>query len=132
MFGVIKTLHYNYQLNLCASPLSDTVYSGTDTIPFFIASNFRSEYVRYNNYRLIWKFGIGYKSGQFSFGLNITSPSLNVYSDGKVISRQENRQNISEIDGSKFLPDYMIASEQEKDEVGINHKDPLSVSFGMN
>ena len=132
MFGIAKTLKYNHSIDLYAFPLSDTIFPGTDTIPFYIASNSGSEYIRYNNYRILWKIGFGFKSGNISMGLNISTPSINIYSDGKVISRMNNQENIMDPSGSGFLQNYLIADEQVKDEVNINHKDPLSIAFGLN
>ncbi len=132
MFGIVKTLKYNYSYRLHASPLSDTIFSGTDTIPFFTAYNSSSEYIRYNNYRLLWKIGLGYKSGNMSIGLNISTPSLNIYSDGKVVSKLEQQENIMDPSGAGFIQNYLAADEQEKDEISINHKDPLSIAFGLN
>lgn len=132
MFGIAKTLKYNHSIDLHAFPLSDTIFSGSDTIPFYTASNTSSEYIRYNNYRLLWKIGFGFKSGNISMGLNISTPSINIYSDGKVISRMNNQENIMNPSGSGFIQNYLIADEQIKDDVIINHKDPLAIAFGLN
>lgn len=132
MFGIAKTLKYNHSYDIHAFPLSDTIFSGTDTIPFYIASNSSSEYIRYNNYRLLWKIGLGLKSGNISMGLNISTPSINIYSDGKVISRLDHQENIMDPSGSGFIQNHLIADEQVKDEISINHKDPLAVAFGLN
>ena len=132
MFGIAKSLRYNHSIDLYAFPLTDTIFSGTDTIPFYTASNSSSEYIRYNNYRILWKIGLGYKSGNISMGLNISTPSINIYSDGKVISRLYHQENIMDPSGSGFLQNYLIADEQIKDKVNINHKDPLAIAFGLN
>jgi len=132
MFGMIRTLKYNHALDLIATPLSDTIFSGTDTIPFYAAKSSKFEYIRYNNYRLIWKIGFAYKYGNLSIGLNITTPSINIYSDGKVISKTEQQDNIMDPSGTGFLQNYFIGDEQIKDEIKINHKDPLAVAFGLN
>ena len=132
MFGIAKTLKYSNSIDLYATPLSDTIFSGTDTIPFYMASNSSSDYIRYNNYRILWKIGLGLKSGNISMGLNISTPSINIYSDGKVISKLYHQENIMDPSGSGFLQNYLIADEQIKDKVNINHKDPLAIAFGLN
>ena len=132
MFGIVKTLKYNYSVDLYAFPLSDTIFSGIDTIPFYTATNSSSEYIRYNNYRLLWKIGFGYKAGNISMGLNISTPSINIYSDGKVVSKLNRQENITDPSGSGFLQNYLIADEQIKDDVSISHKDPLAIAFGLN
>ncbi|MEA1898882.1 MAG: hypothetical protein U9N53_14585, partial [Bacteroidota bacterium] len=132
MFGTAKSLRYNHSSHLYAFPLTDTIFSDTDTIPFYTANNSSSEYIRYNNYRILWKIGLGYKSGSISMGLNISTPSINIYSDGKIVSKLDQQENIIDPSGSGFLQNYLIADEQVKDEISINHKDPLSIAFGLN
>jgi len=130
MFVKIKSFRYSYQADIQAYPLSDTIESGGTQIPFYSASNNEYQYLRFNNYRLIWKFSMFYMKNQFSCGITISTPSLNVYSDGKRVSKKIEQSNITQPNGEGFLPNIMIIDFGQKKDVNVNYKDPLSIAAG--
>ena len=81
MFGKVKAIKYSYLVDLQAYPLQDTIEAGGTQVPFYSASYNDYQYLKFNNYRLGWKFSMFYKKNNFSFGATITTPSLNVHSD---------------------------------------------------
>ena len=131
MFGTIKTLKYHFLADIYAGPQEDTISTGSGEIPYYSAATTKYEYTTYNNYRLIWKIGAAYKIAKFSLGLNITTPSINIYSDNKSVSGSSNQSNISNPDGTGMLPNYDIADEQIKKEIEVNSKDPFSIALGI-
>ncbi|NTV84299.1 MAG: hypothetical protein HGA23_08380, partial [Bacteroidales bacterium] len=84
MFVTIKSLSYSESLDIEAYSLNDSIYVDGNYIPFYVASSEYSEYLKFNDYRLTWKAGFLYRTDHYSFGLNLTTPSLGgIYSDGK-------------------------------------------------
>jgi len=88
-------------------------------------------YLKYNDYRLLFKGGLMYKSQSVSLGLAFTSPSFSVYSDGKRVTRSEQRDNISDTDTGDPLPDYVVSDYKQKKEVKVNYKTPFSLAAGL-
>lgn len=131
MYGSAKSLRYESNVDIEAMPLSDTVYIGEDVVPFYSATWQESEYVKFNDYRLLWKVGLLYKKPRFSFGFTFKTPSVRVYSDGKKLSRKEKQANIMSEGGLDFRPDYTFVDSQEKKAVKTNFKEPLSVAMGI-
>ena len=131
MFARVKTIRYNYLLDIQAHPLQDTVNAGGTQVPFYSASNNQYQFLNLNNYRLVWKLSMFYKKDRFSCGLTITTPSVNIYSDGKRVSKKFEQSNISNPDGEGFLPNIMIIDYRDKDDVNVNYKDPLSIAAGF-
>jgi hypothetical protein len=131
MFARVKTMRYNYLLDIQAHPLQDTVDVGGTQVPFYSASYNQYQYLSMNNYRLVWKFSVFYRKKRFSCGLTITTPSLNVYSDGKRVSKKVEQTNIHNPYGDGFLPNIMIIDYQDKDGMNVNYKDPLSIAAGF-
>jgi hypothetical protein len=132
MFGTIKSQKYHYNVDVSAGPLTDTINTGTSVIPYYSASTTNYDYLTFNNYRLIWKIGASYRIGAINFGLNITTPSLSVYSDYKSVTGKESQRNITNPDGSGMLPNYDIDDEQVKKDINVNSKDPFSIALGAN
>ena len=130
MFGTVKSQSYHYNVDIYAGPVSDTINTGSGEVPYYAASTMQYEYLTYNNYRLIWKIGASYKVGGFNLGLNITTPSLSVFSDYKAVTGKTSQSNITNPDGTGMMPDYDIADEQVKKEIKVNSKDPFSIAFG--
>ena len=131
MFGTIKTLKYHFLTDIYAGAQEDTISTGAGEIPYYSAATINYEYITNNNYRLIWKIGATYKIAKFSLGLNITTPSINIYSDNKSVSGKSNQSNISNPDGTGMLPDFDIADEQVKKEIKVNSRDPFSIALGI-
>jgi len=131
MFGINKSLHYSYLTEINANPLSDTVYAGGNSIPFYTASTGSYEYVKFNDFRLLWKIGFAYSFDRVNIGLNLTTPSAHVFSGTTGVSRRDRQDNISNPDGSGFISDYFIADEQINDDLTLNSKDPFSLALGI-
>lgn len=131
MFLSIKNLEYQYLLDIEAYPLNDTVYHNNLAVPFYSAAAQKVEYVRFNNNRLIWKFGFKYKPERLGIGINITTPSVGLFSGGKIASGKIKQSNISNPNGNGFLPDMLIVDTQIKNEISVEMKNPLSIAFGF-
>ena len=131
MFGMVKSLQYNYQAAIDAHPLSDTVHVEGNAIPFYTASTSSYEYVKFDDFRLMWKIGFAYSFDNINIGLNITTPSVHIFSDGETVSKSEKQSNIMNPDGSGFFPNYFVADEQIKNDIKVNYKDPLSIALGV-
>jgi len=128
MFVSIRSLNYVYMVDIEAGPWrNNNEYNST---PFFSAKFKDQEYLKFNNYRLLWKFGLLYKKENLSFGLNITTPSLNVYSDGKNVMRKKSQSNITHPDTGEPVPNYLVSDFAEKKDVTVNYKNPLSIALG--
>ena len=78
MFLTVRSLEYSYLLDIEAFTIEDSVYVENQLIPFYSANYQSYEYIKFNNYRLLWKLGMLYTKDNFSFGFSITTPSLNV------------------------------------------------------
>ena len=130
MFVSVKSLEYNYNLNIDAYPLDSNAYSGSD---FSYSSYTEEDYIKYNDYRLLWKIGAMYKKKRYSLGICITTPSLGgIYSDGKRVSRTRSQSGISDPETGQPIPDYFVGDFQEKKNVKVNHKSPFSAALGFN
>ncbi len=131
MFVSIKSLHNEQVQDITAHPQSDTIFGGPQPVPFYSAIYYFNEFVRYNNYRLVWKLGVAYKTDNFGLGINITTPSVLLWADGKTVIRNLRQQNIMNPDGQEFLPNYNISDAQYRENVSANHKEPWSVALGF-
>jgi hypothetical protein len=131
MFVSIKTLDYYQITEMDAHPLSDTITIGNESIPFYSASAINNEYVKFTDFRLLWKFGLIYKIKNLSMGLSITTPSVTLYSDGRYVSGKISQSNIKQPDGESFLPNFIIADGRGVRDFSVNYKDPFSVSAGI-
>jgi len=131
MFLSVKSLEYNFMTDIEAFPL-DSVFIGDEFVPFYSANYQKMEYLRFNDYRLLWKFGVLFKRERFSIGLNITTPSIGgIYSDGKEVMHKEKQSNITFSETGEPLPDYVFADYSKKKDVFVNSKSPLSVAVGL-
>ena len=130
MFVKVKSMRYNSLVDIQAHSLTDTVEVGGIQVPFYSASYNEYQDLKFNNYRLIWKFSMFYLKDRFTGGITISTPSLNVYSDGKMVSKKFEQSNISNPVGVGFLPNIMIIDYRDKKGVNINYKDPLSIAAG--
>lgn len=130
MFGTVKSQRYHYTGDVYAGPLTDTIQTGSGEVPYYAASTTKYEYLTFNNYRLIWKIGASYKIGTIDIGLNITTPSVSVFSDNKSVTGKTSQSNITNSEGNGMLPDYDIADEQVKKNLNVTSKDPFSVAIG--
>jgi hypothetical protein len=131
MFASIKTLNYKNTLDIQAYPLNDTSRSTGSTGSFRAASYEDYKYLKFNDYRLLWKLGLLYKWESVSLGLTITTPSIGVYADGKRVERKEQQSNISNPETGQPMDDYLLVDYEEKGKVDVSFKTPFSVSAGL-
>jgi hypothetical protein len=130
MFVTVKSTEYRYDLSIEAYPLDSAI--GIASTDYTTANFTNNEYIKYNDYRLLWKAGIMYKWDRVSIGANFTTPSVGgIYSDGKRVSRQERQSGITDPETGMPLPDYYIGDYQEKKEVKVDHKTPWSIAAGL-
>lgn len=131
MFVTIKSMEYNNVLTIEAYPI-DTISVGISSTEFYSASSFQNEYVKYNDYRLLWKLGLLYKTDRWSVGACFTTPSLGgIYSDGKRVAKESKQANIHDPETGAPIPDYVITDYQEKKNMTVNHKSTLSIAAGF-
>jgi hypothetical protein len=133
MFVTVKSLSYNQSLDIEAYPLNDSIVVNDVEIPFYVAAYEKSEYLKFNDYRLTWKAGLLYKAENYSVGFSITTPSLGgIYSDGKRVTRSEKQSNITDPDSGEPVPDYIVVDYKEKKDVKVSYKTPFSIAAGFN
>ena len=131
MFLSVKSLKYSYNSDIEVFPL-DSVFVDGEYIPFYSASYEKAEYLRFNDYRLLWKLGMLWKKDRFSLGFNITTPSLGgIYSDGKEVMHKEKQSNITFPETGEPLPNHIFADYSEKNDVYVNAKSPMSIALGF-
>ncbi len=87
------------------------------------------ELVNFNDFRVIFKIGISYRTGNWRFGLNITTPSINALSMSKKLLHSQSQANIT-YQGKK-LPDYVFFVSQKDQDVKSNSRLPLSIATGF-
>ncbi|HPE75628.1 MAG TPA: hypothetical protein PLC80_06045 [Draconibacterium sp.] len=132
MFLSANSKYSVYQLDINASPKKTTIKDDGDELPFYTASHTTNEMVKFNDYRLLWKFGLFYKKQRYSLGLNITTPALGgLYSDGKKVMRKQSQNNITNPVTGEPIQDHLITDYAEKDEVTVAAKSPFSVAAGF-
>ncbi len=128
LFGSGATLNYRFNYSVTA------INSG-DTLGEFqlsrIAEGSYSEFVKFNDYRLIAKLGITYKVQNWRFGLTFTSPSWRLFSSGKRAQRIDQQINISRDEMPAGVSDYVIFDGQEKSQLSTNFKMPFSAGAGF-
>jgi hypothetical protein len=129
MFVTVKQTKYQYTLDIEAFPLNDSVIPANE----FYSANFQQfDFLKFNDYRLLWKFGMLYRNKQLSFGFSMTTPSVGgIYSDGKEVSRKQKQSNIFLAETEAPLPDYVMVDYKEKKDVVVNAKSPLSMAAGL-
>ena len=125
LFFPFKELKYIQRIDVDVFPTGDTITSGGNIIPFYLASSTGEEAFNTYEFRMLGKFGILYYADRWSVGMNITTPSLELYSSGRVL-RSVSYHNINTGMG---LEDFIIADRQSS--LSSNIKDPLSVSLGF-
>ncbi|MDB4583464.1 hypothetical protein N9164_09950 [Draconibacterium sp.] len=129
MFVSTRSLNYSYMVDIEAGQPNSRFDENESA--FFTAKFKDQEYLKFNNYRLISKLGLLYKKENISFGLNITTPSLNVYSDGKRVMRKKSQSNITHPETGEPVPNYLVSDYAEIKDVRVNYKNPLSIAAGV-
>ncbi len=130
-FVSAKSYDYSFFLDIDAG--ANQQYNELPEETSYFSANFtEQEYLKFNDYRVLWKLGFLYKEDQFGIGLNITTPSIgNIYSDGKRLFRKRSQSNISDPETGNEIPNYLIADYKEKKEIQVNAKSPLSIAAGF-
>ena len=124
MFVSVNSKYSAYQLDISASPLENVA-------GYYIAKHETQELVKFNDYRLLWKFGIFYKQSRYSVGLNITTPSVGgIYSDGKKVMRKQSQNNITNPETGEDMPNFLVMDYAEKKEVSVTSKSPFAIAAG--
>jgi len=130
LFGSGATLKYLYLYSASAYSINDTLDPALYPQSKRIAEGTYSESFRFTEYRLIIKGGVSYKTGKWKFGLNITTPSMHLFSSGNEASRAKLNSNIS-ISTTEFIPDFLINDAQKGSDLKTKFKTPFSVSIGL-
>ena len=125
-----STLTYHHELTALLNSANDTVGGLPEGRPYLVAENDDIEEVLFTNIRFVSKIGISYKPGRWSFGLNITTPGLNIFTTGRLAERRQ--KELYGSDGSlEPLTNYLIYDVQEGSDIKANYKLPFSVAFGL-
>jgi hypothetical protein len=128
MFVSVNSKYSMYQLDINASPTSTATIN---EIAYYNAKHETQEMVKFNDYRLLWKFGLFYKKPRFSTGLNITTPSVGgIYSDGKKVMRKQGQNNITNPKTGEPMQNFLIVDYAEKKEVSVAVKSPFAIAAG--
>lgn len=128
MFVSVYSKYSSYQLDINASPANAAT---TEEIAYYIAKHETQELVKFNDYRLLWKFGLFYKKNRFSAGLNVTTPSVGgIYSDGKKVMRKQGQNNITNPETGEPMHNFMILDYAEKKDVSVTAKSPFAIAAG--
>lgn len=131
MFASIKSLNYKNLLDIQAYPFDDSIPSGSNKGSFFVAGYENNYYLKFNDYRLLWKVGLIYELESLSLGITVTTPSVGVYSDGKKVERKQQQSNITNPETGAPIPDYLYYDYQENKNVSVSFLTPLSIAAGM-
>jgi hypothetical protein len=132
LFVAIKSLDYTNSLDIEAYSLNDSIFINDEYVPFYTASYQNYQYLKFNDYRLLFKAGILYETKSVSVGLSITTPSIGgIYSDGKKDNRRERQNNITMPGTAEPVPDYLVADYKEKKDMQVSYKTPFSVAAGV-
>jgi len=123
LFISVKNFTYFKNIGILVSPMLSEL---PDSIPYYESS--WSEYQKLVMYdvRLLGKIGIRYRINDWSYGLNVTIPSLRLFGNGdvkKIVSQNNVPGNNLFSDDYNYheVGNYMLAQ----------FKDPFSVSFGF-
>ena len=128
MFVSARSMDYSYEVDIEAGPPLDFIIDPGGS--FYTAKFKDQDYLHFTDYRLIWKLGLQYQKEQLSVGLNITTPSLGVYTDGKRVMRKGSQSDINNANGEQ-VPNYLVYDYAEKKDVTVNYKSPLSIAAGI-
>ncbi len=130
MFVSVRSLDYHFSTDIDAFPVQDSIQTGQGYAPFYSATYQIEEYLKFNDYRLLWKFGMMYRKERWSIGFSMTTPSVGVYSDGKRVSRKLKEDNIRDPETGVPLPGFVIVDYKEKKDVQVDMKSPFSIAAG--
>jgi hypothetical protein len=130
MFAAVKSLEYRVNLSIAAYSEDDSV--SIAYAPYSSASYVNENYLKMNDYRILFKAGLMYKADRWSCGLTLTTPSIGgLYSDGKRVLRNQSQDNIINPETNEAVPDYSVSDFREKGEMKVAFKTPLSIAAGF-
>ncbi len=129
----LSASYVSYQLsnNATAFSTTDTLWVDGVPNPSLVTKGLYTESLKYTNYRFIGKLGISYKFEKWRFGINLTSPSLSVYSAGKEAYRKESIANVTNPENDEFIPGHLIINGQSDNAIKTTAKFPFSAAFGF-
>jgi len=130
LFVSIVSLKYVYGYSTSAYSVNDTLDPEIYPQASRVAYNDYRDNLKFTDYRILFKFGVLYTTGSWRFGLNITTPTIYLFSAGKDALSSKIITNISTSQNTS-LPDYEIFDSQYGSQLKTNFKLPLSVSAGF-
>ncbi len=127
LFGVYKFMEYMNRQNIKIIPQSDTVFVNGNPVPAYISEYAENERFRVNNYRALLKIGGLWTYDTWSFGWNITTPSILVFSGATQGTIEVSSTNVKT---DADLPPSSSAYIEHQDDMRSDFKDPGSVAVG--
>jgi len=125
-----SSLNYHHSLSAIYNPAVDSVGDLDESLSYVASENEYFEKITFTNIRFVSKIGVSYKFRGWSFGLNFSTPGMNIYTSGKQVERLQKELYISS--GNESLPEsYLIYDIQNDDEIKANYKLPFSVALGI-
>ena len=128
LFVSAATFVYNYAYTATTFHVFNGI-DEKDSLFSVVSEGSYSEALRFTDYRVIIKAGISYNINNLRLGLNLTTPTMHVFSSGKHATRIEKRTNI--YDDGAFLHDYIIFDGKSDSELKAKFDMPWSLSFGF-
>ena len=125
-----STLNYYFDLSAMLNSFADSIGDIPPDASNIFAENAYMENVKFTNIRFVSKIGLSYKKGNWSFGLNFTTPALNIFTTGKSAERLQ-RELYSADEQTSIRTNYLIYDIQKDDEIKANYKLPFSVALGI-
>ena len=125
-----STLNYYYDLSAMLTPFIDSVGDLPEDITYLSAENNYIENVKFTNIRFVSKIGLSYKTEKWSFGLNFTTPGLNIFTTGKRAERRQ-KELYSSVGLEETHASYLIYDVQNDNDIKANYKLPFSVALGI-
>ena len=130
MFASFLSQHSYHTLQIDAQPSYQSISNPEQY--YYIASYQDQELVKFNDYRLLWKFGALYIINRISFGINLTTPVWSkIYSDGKRVMRKRSQNNITDPESGEFKGNFLIIDYAEKKQVSVQTKTAFSIAAGF-
>jgi len=130
LFASFFSQYYYRTLQINTIPIINDLENLPDS--YYISSYSEEEEAKFNDYRLMWKFGVFYKKDRYGFGLNISTPTLSgIYSDGKRVMRRRSQNNITDPESGEPKNDFLFLDYEEKKKVMVKSKSPFSIAAGI-
>lgn len=125
-------MSYTTSVNTIAYSTTDTLQILGEPYPSPVTEGLDDDYVKFTNYRLVSKIGFSYKSERWRLGLNITTPSISLFSTGTDRYRKQRVTNVTNPENNILIPGFVIVSGETKDDdIKMKSKLPFSISFGF-